>query len=86
MLWHVSRYVCSNLCASGFYTASNHHVSLLARISQTLSLAIRLYHSSLLVGLPDDILCPYRAVVDKFLLFCQHLHVRVKGSIDERHK
>ena len=31
-----------------------------------LTLAICLYHPSLPVGLPGDILCPYRAVVDKF--------------------
>ena len=31
-----------------------------------LSFAIRLYRPSLLVGLLDNILCPYRVVVDKF--------------------
>ena len=32
----------------------------------SLFLAVCLYHLSLLVGLPGYILCPYRAVVDKF--------------------
>ena len=49
-----------------------------------LSLAIRLYHPSLPVRLPDDIMRLYRAVVDKFLLVGQHLHARVKRSIGER--
>ena len=33
----------------------------------------------------DCILCPYTAVVDKFLLVSQHLHVHVKGSIGKRY-
>ena len=48
-----------------------------------LSLAICSYHPSLPAGLLDYILCPYRVVADKFLLVCQHLHVCVKGSIEE---
>ena len=34
-------------------------------------------------GLQEYIQCPHRAVVDKFLLVDQHLHVPVKGSIEE---
>ena len=30
-------------------------------------------------SLLDYILCPYRAVVDKFLLADKHLYIRVKG-------
>ena len=58
-------------------------VVLLAWIFLTLS--IRLYHSSLLAGLLDNILSPYRTVVDEFLLIGQHLHVPVKGYLGERH-
>ena len=46
-----------------------------------LSLAICFYHPLLPAGLPDYILCPYRAVVDKFLLASQHSHINVKGLI-----
>ena len=58
---------------------------MLARISPTVSFAICHYHPSLLEGPLNYILCPYRAVVDKFLSVFQHLHVNVKGSIGERH-
>ena len=44
-----------------------------------LSLTIRPYHPSLLVGFLDYIFCLYRAVVGKFLLVGQHLHICVKG-------
>ena len=37
-----------------------------------------------IIHLLDDTLCPYRAVIDKFLSVVQHLHVREKGSIGER--
>ena len=47
------------------------------------SLAIRFCHPLLPAGLLDDNLCPYRAVVDKFLLVVQHLHVHVKRPIEE---
>ena len=59
---------------------------LLAQISLTLSLslAIRVCHPSLPVGLPVDILCLYRAVVDTFLLVVLHLPIHMKGSIGER--
>ena len=50
----------------------HHCVALLPRISQTLSVATRLYYPSLPAGLVDLILCPYRAVVDKFLLVVLH--------------
>ena len=46
--------------------------------THSLSLTIRPYHPSLPEGLPDYILCPYKAIVDRFLLVTQHLHVRVK--------
>ena len=50
-----------------------------ARISLSLCLAICPYHLSLPVGLLDYILCPYKAVVGKFLLVVQHCHVYVQG-------
>ena len=53
--------------------------------SLSLSLVIRLYHPSLLVGLLEYILYSYRAVVDKFLMVVQHPHVHVKGSFGESH-
>ena len=40
--------------------------------ADTLILAIRLYHPSLPVYLIDYIQCPYRPVIDKFLLVGQH--------------
>ena len=36
-----------------------------------------LYHQLLLAGLLDHILCPYRDIVDKFLLVSQHWHEAV---------
>ena len=51
----------------------------------SISLAIRLYRPSLLEGILDDILCPYRTVEDKFLLVVQHLLFRMKWSIGVRH-
>ena len=68
-------------------SSNNHydHVVLLAWISLTLSLAIHLYHPSFLTDPLDYILCPYRAVIDRFQLVIQHLHIRVKGPIEERH-
>ena len=71
--------MCVCVCVSVYH----HHVVFLARISQTLSLVICLYHSSLPTCLQDYILYPYRAVVDKFLLVVQHLDVRVKESIGD---
>ena len=53
-------------------------------LSLSLSLSFRLYLSSFPAALQNYILYLCRAVVD-FLLFGQHLHVRVKGSIGERH-
>ena len=58
----------------------HHHVVLPAQISQTFSHHSS-HHQSLLTGLLDNILFPYRAVVDKFLLVVQHLHVLEKRSI-----
>ena len=52
-------------------------------LSVSVSLAICLYHPSLPVGLLDYIQFPYRAIVHKFLLVVQQLHVRVKGGIGE---
>ena len=49
-----------------------------------LSLTMRLYHPSLPIGLLDNILCPYWAILDKVLLVNQHLQVRVMRSIGER--
>ena len=48
-----------------------------------LSLAIHLYLPTFPADLQDYTQCSYRAVVDKFLLVSQHLHVSVKGSIRE---
>ena len=59
-----------------------YHV-LLAQISLIHSLAICLYNLSLPAGLLDYILCPYRAVADKFYLVSQHLHVCVKEFTGE---
>ena len=50
-----------------------------------LSLSIRVYDPSRLAGLPNCILCPHRADVNKFLQVGQHWHVYVKGSIEEGH-
>ena len=47
------------------------------------SLSPFVYLPLLPIGLQDYIRYPYRAVVDKFLLVGQHLHVCVKGSIGE---
>ena len=63
-------------------------IYMLARTSQTLSLSlslsltIRLYHLYLPTGPLDNILCPYWAVEDKFLLVGLHLHVCVKGPLE----
>ena len=51
----------------------------------SLSLAIHPYHPLLPAGLLNNIQCPYRAVVGKFLLVGQHWHVRVKRSTGECH-
>ena len=59
----------------------HYHVVLLPQIS--FSLAIPLYPPSISAGLLNYILCPYRAVVDKFQLVVLHLRIRVKGSINE---
>ena len=55
---------------------------LVSQISLTLP-PLRLYLPSLPKGPLDDILCPYRAVVDKFLFVVQCLVVRVKRLIGE---
>ena len=62
-------------------SSSSSSLVLLAWISLTLSNAIYLYHPSLPAGLLECILCPYRAVEDKLVV--QHLHVCVKGFIEE---
>ena len=54
-------------------------------LSLSLSFAIRLWQPSLPADFEDHILCPYIAVVDKFSLVVQHLHVHVKASIGGRH-
>ena len=58
----------------------HHGVVFRARISQTLSIAIGLYHPSPPTDLLNYNLCPYRSVEDKFLLVVQHLHVRLKKT------
>ena len=50
-----------------------------------LSLTIHLSHSSLPTGFLDYIQCLYRAVVDKFQLVVQHLHVSMKRLLGECH-
>ena len=49
------------------------------------SLTTHPYCPSLPGGLPGYILYPYRAVIDKFLVVIQRLHVQVKRSIGEHH-
>ena len=49
----------------------------------SLSLAIHLSHLLPLAGPLDNILCLYRAVVDKFQLVIQHMLVHVMGSKGE---
>ena len=49
-----------------------------------LSLTISLWRPLLPTGPLDYILCPYRAILDKFFLIVQHLHVRMKGYIRVR--
>ena len=44
-----------------------------------------LFNPSFLAGLLDNIQCPYRAVVNKFLLVVLHMRVCVKGSAEKRH-
>ena len=69
------------------YIYTHHHdVTLLAHISLTLSLSLSLslsLHfslSSIASGRSSRLLlCPYKAVVDKFFLVVQHLHICVKG-------
>ena len=46
-------------------------------------IAILLYLPSLPAGFQDYVPCPYEAVVDKFWLVVQLLHICVKGSIEE---
>ena len=46
-------------------------------LSLSLSLSIHPYYSSLPVGFPNYILCPYRADVNKFLLTGQHWLIHV---------
>ena len=60
-------------------------IPLQAWISQTISLTIRFYLPSFFAGPLDYTLYPYRTDVDRFLLVVQHLHVRVKRSLRERH-
>ena len=71
-----------------FYHHYHHHhlylVPLARILSPSLSLAILLFHPSPPAGLLDNIQCPYRAIVDKFLLVVKHMHILVKGSIGER--
>ena len=50
-----------------------------------LSPDIRLDQPKLLAGPLDNILCPYRVVVDKFFLVNQHLHFCLKSFIGENH-
>ena len=45
------------------------------RISQTIFLSIRTYQPFLPAGLPNNIQCPHRAHVNKFLLVSQRWHV-----------
>ena len=59
------------------------------QVSLSLSIYIYIYirpcNPSLPVDLLDDILCPYEAVVGKFLLVGQNWLLHVKGSIGERY-
>ena len=62
------------------YHHHHHQVTLTTWISLTLFL-----YPSVLAGLPNYILCPHRANVNKFLLVNQHWHDKLKESIGERH-
>ena len=73
-----------NLPFSGWMNKSSSSSCGAANTNFLDSLAICHYHLSLPTSLPDDILCPHRAVVDKFLIV-KHLHVRVMGSVGESH-
>ena len=68
------------VCISSSYRATC--TDFLDSLSLSHSLAIRLYFPSFPVGLRDYILSPHGAVVDKLLLVGQHLHVRVKGPLE----
>ena len=66
-----------------YITCHHHcHVPLLAWICLSLSLTILSYHLSPLAGPLDYVLSPCRAFIEKFLLVSQHLHVCVKGSME----
>ena len=77
------KYFTTNYCTQLYH--HHHQVALTAGISLRLTLSIRPYNPSLLVGLPNYILCPYRTDTNKFLLVGQHWNVHVLGSIEERH-
>ena len=61
------------------YHHHHHQIVLPTQISLTL-LVIRPYHPLLPAGPLDYILCPYRAVVLKFLSVSQHWHICVQGG------
>ena len=65
-------------------SSSPSSITLTAQISQSLPHSIRPYHPLLPAGLPNYILCPHRAEVNKFLLVGQPLQVHILGSIEER--
>ena len=56
---------------------SLHHIK--QHGSHCISLSTSPYHQSVTI-LPNYILCPYRANVNKFLLVSQHWHVHAEGS------
>ena len=59
-------------------------LSLTLSLSLSLSLSFHPYYPSL-PGLPDDVLCPYRAIVGKFFLISQDRHVHMKGYNGEHY-
>ena len=61
------------------------YIFIIIMLSYWLSLAIHPYHPPLPAGLLDYILCPYRAVVDKFFLVNQLWPVCMKWPIGECH-
>ena len=60
-------------------------LSLSLSLSPSLSLPIRLYHSSLPTGPPIYTQCPHKAHASKFLLVGHHCLLYVLGSMEERY-
>ena len=64
------------MCNS-FYIKNSYHQQVVQTARISLNLSIHFYHLSLLVVLPNCILCLHRADVNKFLQVGQHWYVPV---------